>query len=102
MHESHKRQSFFLRQHESVSSRKKKQTMEIDLLAAAVHSEPIEANLVHLLDEWSSTWKCKGRTRAIGPGAYEKCCTLVLDAHGSVSGISRTSDNEDACRSVIF
>ena len=74
--------------------------METDLLAAAVHSDPSEANLVHLLDEWSSIWKRKGRTRAVGPGACEKYCTLGLYAHGGVSGISRASDHEDACKAV--
>ena len=70
--------------------------MNTDLLAAAVHSEPTEANLVHLLDGWSSKWKHKGRTRAVGPGAYKKYCTLALYAHGGISGISRASDNENA------
>ena len=74
--------------------------METDPLAAAVHSEPNEANLVHLLDEWSTKWKYKGRTRAVGPGAYEKYCTLGLFAHGGISGISRASSNEKACAAV--
>ena len=76
--------------------------METNLLAAAVCSEPIEANLVHLLDEWSSKWKRKGRIRAIGPDAFEKYCTLGFYAHGGVSGISRASANEDACRAVNY
>ena len=34
--------------------------------------EPSEANLVRLLDLWSADWKHRGRTRAVGPGAYER------------------------------
>ena len=68
--------------------------MQTDLLAALLESS--EGNLVHLLDEWSSKWKHKGRIRAVGPGAYEKYCTLGLYAHGGVSGILRASDDEDA------
>ena len=49
-----------------------KADMNPDLLAAAVHTEPTEANMVRLLDEWSLKWKQKGRIRAVGLGAYEK------------------------------
>ena len=79
-----------------VSNRK----MARELLTAAVHREPTEASLVRLLDEWSSKWKHKGRTRAVGPGAYQKYCTLGLYAHGPISGISRASNDEDDCRAV--
>ena len=73
---------------------------ELDQLSAAIHREPTEARLVHLLDEWSVGWKRKGRTRAIGSGAFEKYCTLGLYAHGGVAGISRASDEESMCLAV--
>ena len=82
------------------ASHNKQFEMSAELLAAAVHLEPTEANLVLLLDEWSTKWKHKGRTRAVGPGAYEKYCTLGLYAHGGISGISRASNDESACRAV--
>ena len=56
--------------------------------------------MVRLLDEWSLKWKHKGRTRAVGPGAYEKYCALGLYAHGGISGISRASNDENACRAI--
>ena len=90
-----KRRSFFS------SAEYKQLEMSAELLAAAVHSEPTEANLVHLLDEWPTKWKHKGRTRAVGPGAYEKYCTLGLYAHGGISGISRASNDESAEPSII-
>ena len=71
-----------------------------ELQAAAVHQDPSEASLVLLLDAWSLGWKHKGRVRAVGPGAYEKYCTLGLYAHGGISGITRASNDEDACRAV--
>ena len=71
-----------------------------ELQAAAVHQDPSEASLVLLLDAWSLGWKHKGRVRAVGPDAYEKYCTLGLYAHGSISGITRTSNDEDVCRAV--
>ena len=37
---------------------------------------------------WSFTWKHRGRTRAIGPAAYEKYCTL---GHGGITGIFKAS-----------
>ena len=77
-----------------------KTEMNADLLAAAVHTEPTEANMVRLLDEWSLKWKHKGRTRAVGLGAYENYCTLGLYAHGGISGISRASNDENACRTI--
>ena len=62
-----------------------------ELPAASVHQDSSEADLVQLLDAWSQGWKCKGRVRAVGPGAYEKYCTLGLYAHGGVSGITQAS-----------
>ena len=56
--------------------------------------------MVRLLDEWSLKWKHKGRTRAVGLGAYEKYCTPGLYAHGGTSGISRASNDENACRAI--
>ena len=55
---------------------------------------------MQLLDAWSLGWKHKGRVRAVGPGACEKYCTLGLYAHGGISGITRASSDEDACRAV--
>ena len=74
--------------------------MNTEQLSATVLPEPTEANLVHLLDNWSAGWKHKGRTRAIGPGADEKYCTLGLYAHGGIAGISKASDDEEACSAV--
>ena len=54
-----------------------KADMNPDLLAAAVHTEPTEANMVRLLDEWSLKWNHKGRTRAVGLGAYENTAPPV-------------------------
>ena len=68
-----------------------------ELPAASVHQDSSEADLVQLLDAWSQGWKRKGRVRAVGPGAYEKYCTLGLYAHGGVSGITQASNDEDAC-----
>ena len=76
--------------------------MNPDFLAAAVHTEPTEANMVRLLDEWSLKWKQKGRARAVGLGAYEKYCTPGLYAHGGTSGISRASNDENACSHQSF
>ena len=73
---------------------------ELRHLAAAVCELPSEANLVHLLDRWSCKWKHKGRTRQIGPGAFDKYATLGLYAHGGIAGISRASNDEDICRAV--
>ena len=95
-----KRRSFFFVGRMKLSASHNKQFEMSAELAAAVHSEPTEANLVLLLDEWSTKWKHKGRTRAVGPGAYEKYCTLGLYAHGGISGISRASNDESACRAV--
>ena len=72
----------------------------IERQVTAVCQDPSEANLVQLLDAWSLEWKHKGRVRAVGPGAFEKYCTLGLYAHGGISGISRASNAEDACPTV--
>ena len=73
---------------------------ELKHLATAVCELPSEANLVHLLDRWSCKWKHKGRTRQIGPGAFDKYATLGLYAHGGIAGISRASDDDEICRAV--
>ena len=75
------------------------QTMS-KLQAVVVCQDPSEASLVQLLDAWSLRWKRKGRVRAVGPGAYEKYCTLGLYAHGGISGITWASNDEDACQAV--
>ena len=59
-----------------------------------------EHNLVVLLDKWSACWKQRGRTRAIGPHAYEKYSTLGFYAHGGVFGISKASGMKQACIAV--
>ena len=59
-----------------------------------------EHNLVVLLDKWSARWKHRGRTRAIGPHAYEKYCTLGFHGHGGVFGISKASEMKRACMAV--
>ena len=73
---------------------------ELHQLATAVFELPSEANLVHLLDRWSCKWKHRGRTRQIGPGAFEKYATLGLYAHGGIAGISRATDDEEICAAV--
>ena len=59
-----------------------------------------EHNLVVLLDKWSACWKQRGRTRAIGPHAYEKYSTLGFYGHGGVFGISKASEMKRACMAV--
>ena len=59
-----------------------------------------EHNLVVLLDKWSACWKQRGRTRAIGPHAYEKYSTLGFYGHGGVFGISKASEMRRACMAV--
>ena len=73
---------------------------ELKPLVAAAAESPSEQNLVKLLDAWSRGWKHKGRVRAVGPGAYEKYCTLGLYGHGGIVGISRMSDDEAICKAV--
>ena len=63
--------------------------------------EPSEANLVRLLlDLWSADWKHRGRTRAVGPGAYERYATLGLFGHGGVVGVSNATGLREACAAV--
>ena len=50
----------------------------MELACRNATEEPSEANLVKLLDLWSAGWKRRGRTRAVGPGAYERYATLGL------------------------
>ena len=61
-----------------------------------------EHNLVALLDKWSTCWKHRGRTRAIGPHAYEKYSTLGFFGHGGVFGISRASQMKQALHRDIL
>ena len=53
-------------------SREKEDKVNLDLACEAVLDRASEHNLVVLLDKWSMCWKQRGRTRAIGPHAYEK------------------------------
>ena len=62
--------------------------------------EPSEANLVKFLDLWSAEWKHQGRTRAVGPGAFDKYCTLGLFGHGGVCGVSNATAQQAACAAV--
>ena len=61
---------------------------------------PSEANLVRLLDLWSAEWKRRGRTRAVGPGAYERYATLRLFGQGGVVGVSNATGLREACAAV--
>ena len=63
----------------------------MELACRNATEEPIEANLVKLLDLWSAGWKHRGRTRAVGPGAYERYATLGLFGHGGVVGVSNAT-----------
>ena len=69
----------------------KEDRVTLDLACEAVMKRASEHNLVVLLDKWSACWKQRGRTRAIGPHAYEKYSTLGFYAHGGVFGISKAS-----------
>ena len=62
--------------------------------------EPSEANLVKLLDLWSAGWKHRRRTRAVGPGAYERYATLGLFGHGGVVGVSNATGLRETCTAV--
>ena len=73
---------------------------ELDFAYEAVMNRASEHNLVVLLDKWSTCWKHRGRTRAIGPHAYEKYCTLGFFGHGGVFGISKASEMKRACIAV--
>ena len=59
----------------------------MELACRDATEKPSEANLVRLLDLWSAGWKHRGRTRAVGPGAYERYATLGLFGHGGVVGV---------------
>ena len=63
--------------------------------------EPSEANLVKLLDLWSAGWKHRGRTRAVGPGAYERYATLGLFGHGGVVGVSNATSLREHRRAGV-
>ena len=71
-----------------------------ELQAAAVWQDPSEASLVQLLDACLLDGSTRDEFEAVGPGAYEKYCTLGLYAHGGISGITRASNDEDACQAV--
>ena len=72
----------------------------MELACRNVTQEPSEANLVKLLDLWSAGWKHRGRTRAVGPGAYERYATLGLFGHGGVVGVSNATGLREACAAV--
>ena len=78
----------------------KEDDTELDFACEAVMNRASEHNLVVLLDKWSTRWKHRGRTRAIGPHAYEKYSTLGFYAHGGVFGISKASGMKQACIAV--
>ena len=72
-------------------------------MEAACHDvveEPSEANLVRLLDLWSMEWKHQMRTRVVGPGAFEKYCTLGFFGHGGVCGVSNATSKRAGCTAV--
>ena len=71
----------------------------MELACRNATEEPTEANLVKLL-EWSAGWKHRGRTRAVGPGAYERYATLGLFGHGGVVGVSNATGLREACIAV--
>ena len=74
---------------------------KMELACRKLMEEPSEANLVKLLDLWSAEWKHQGRTRAVGPGAYERYATLVgLFGHGGVVGVSNATGLREACVAV--
>ena len=81
-------------------SREKEDKVNLDLACEAVLDRASEHNLVVLLDKWSACWKQRGRTRAIGPHAYEKYSTLGFYGHGGVFGISKASEMKRACMAV--
>ena len=72
----------------------------MELACRNATEEPSEANLVKLLDLWSAGWKHRGRTRAVGPGAYERYATLGLFGHGGVVGVSNATGLREACIAV--
>ena len=78
----------------------KEDRVTLDLACEAVMKRASEHNLVVLLDKWSACWKQRGRTRAIGPHAYEKYSTLGFYGHGGVFGISKASEMKRECMAV--
>ena len=72
----------------------------MELVCRNLTEKPSEANLVKLLDLWSTEWKHQGRTRAVGPGAFDKYCTLGLFGHGGVCGVSNATARQAACAAV--
>ncbi|CAE7203396.1 unnamed protein product [Symbiodinium sp. CCMP2592] len=72
----------------------------LELKRLNVVENPTEANLVQLLDCWSADWKHRGRTRAVGPGAYERYATLGLFGHGGIVGVSNATGQRAACSAV--
>ncbi|OLP77399.1 hypothetical protein AK812_SmicGene42545 [Symbiodinium microadriaticum] len=70
----------------------------MELACRNATEEPSEANLVRLLD--LADWKRRGRTRAVGPGAYERYATLGLFGHGGVVGVSNATGLREACAAV--
>ena len=78
----------------------KEDRVTLDLACEAVMKRASEHNLVVLLGKWSACWKQRGRTRAIGPHAYEKYSTLGFYGHGGVFGISKASEMKRACMAV--
>ena len=79
---------------------KKEDDTELDFACEAVMNRASEHNVVALLDKWSTCWKHRGRTRAIGLHAYEKYSTLGFFGHGGVFGILRASQMKQACIAV--
>ena len=79
---------------------RKEDDAELDFACEAVMKRASEHNLVTLLGKWSTCWKHRGRTRAIGPRAYEKYSTLGFFGHGGVFGTSRASQMKQACIAV--
>ena len=58
-----------------------------------------EHNLVVLLDKWSTCWKHRGCTRAIGP-TLMKNTALSASLDMVVFGISKASEMKRACIAV--
>ena len=79
--------------------REKEDNVNLDLACEAVLDRASEHNLV-VLHKWSMCWKQRGRTRAIGPHAYENYSTLGFYGHGGVFGISKASEMKRACMAV--
>ena len=72
--------------HTCLACLKKEDDAELDFVCEAVMNRASEHNLVVLLDKWSTCWKHRGHTRALGPHASEKYCTLgFLDMVASLA-----------------